>query len=268
MLKPCDGGARSVVRNPNIAVSVKNGVGSVVIDRPTAKNAMSFAMYDALGAACRRFNADPTIRVATFRGGGNVFAAGTDISEFLAFRTGEDGVVYEAMIEASLEAMAGIKVPTIAVIEGHAVGGGLMLAQACDIRIATPGTRFGIPVARTLGNCLSMRNLVRLTGEFGTSRVRRMMYLAELIDAEEAKSAGFLSDIVEPERLEEAVAALCEQIAAYAPVTLRITKEQLRRIASGVQDDQNLLWTCYASADFQEGVAAFVAKRAPRWQGT
>jgi enoyl-CoA hydratase len=256
-----------VVSDRNIVVCVEGGVASVVIDRPAAKNAMSFAMYDALGSACRTFNADPTIRVVTFRGGGKAFAAGTDISEFLAFRTGKDGVAYEAMIEASLQAMAGVKVPTIAVIEGHAVGGGLMLAQACDIRIATPSARFGIPVARTLGNCITMRNLTRLADEFGAPRVRRMMYLAELIDAEEARSAGFLSKIVEPERLEEVVAALCERIAAYAPVTLRTAKEQFRRFASGMHDDRDLLEACYASADFHEGVAAFMAKRAPRWQG-
>ena len=256
-----------MVRNRSIVASVKDGVASVVIDRPEAKNAMSFAMYDALGAACRSFNADPTIRVATFRGGGKAFASGTDISEFQTFRSGEDGVAYEDMIEASLDALAAIKVPTIAVIEGPAVGGGLMLAQACDVRIAVPEARFGIPVARTLGNCIATRNLVRLSGEFGASRVRRMIYLAELIDAEEAKSAGFLAKIVEAEKLDETVAALCRQIVAYAPVTLRTAKEQFRRFARGVQDDRDLLEACYASADFHEGVAAFMAKRAPRWQG-
>lgn len=256
-----------MVRNRSIVASVKDRVASVVIDRPEAKNAMSFAMYDALGAACRSFNADPTIRVATFRGGGKAFASGTDISEFQTFRSGEDGVAYEDMIEASLDALTAIKVPTIAVIEGPAVGGGLMLAQACDVRIAVPEARFGIPVARTLGNCIATRNLVRLSGEFGASRVRRMIYLAELIDAEEAKSAGFLAKIVEAEKLDETVAALCRQIAAYAPVTLRTAKEQFRRFARGVQDDRDLLEACYASADFHEGVAAFMAKRAPRWQG-
>src|SRR5579871_5255824 len=145
--------AHSMPGNRNILASVKAGVASVVIDRPEANNAMSFAMYEALGAACRSFNADPTIRVATFRGGGRAFAAGTDISEFRDFSSGEDGVAYEDMIEASLEAVSAVKVPTIAVIEGPAVGGGLMLAQACDIRIAIPEARFGIPVARTLGNC-------------------------------------------------------------------------------------------------------------------
>lgn len=256
-----------MVRDRNIVVSVEDGVASVIIDRPTAKNAMSFAMYDALGSACRHINADPAIRVATLRGSGKAFAAGTDISEFLAFRTGRDGVAYEGMIETALQALAGVKVPTIAVIEGHAVGGGLMLAQACDIRIATPGARFGVPVARTLGNCITTRNLTRLAGEFGASRVRRMMYLAELIDAEEARSAGFIAKIVEPESLEEAIAALCQKVAACAPVTLRSAKEQFRRSASGLHEDQDLLEACYASADFHEGVAAFMAKRAPRWRG-
>lgn len=256
-----------MVPNRSIVVSVKEGIASVVIDRPEARNAMSFAMYDALGAACRNFNADLTIRVVTLRGGGKAFAAGTDISEFLAFRGGEDGVAYEDMIEASLAALTAIKVPTIAVIEGPAVGGGLMLAQACDIRIAISEARFGIPVARTLGNCITTRNLVRLSGEFGAPRVRRMIYLAELIDAEEAKSAGFLAKIVEAKQLEETVTALCQQIAAYAPITLRTAKEQFRRFARGVEDDRDLLEACYASADFHEGVAAFMAKRAPRWQG-
>ena len=264
--RPCDEKAHSVARDQSVVASVKDGVASVVVERPEAKNAMSFATYDALKLACWRFNDDPAIRVVTFRGGGKAFAARTDISEFLAFRTGEDGVDYEAMLEASLKAVEAIKVPTIAVIEGHAVGGGLMLAQACDIRIAAPDARFGVLVVRTLGNCLAARNLARLAGEFGGPRVCRMIYPAELIDAEEARSAGFLAKIVEREALDEAVAALCRQIAAYAPVALRTAKEQFRRLARGVQDDRDLMEASYASADFHEGLAAFMAERAPRWR--
>ena len=158
-----------MVRNRSIVASVKDGVASVVIDRPEA-NAMWFAMSDALGAACRSFNADPTIRVATFRGGGKAFASGTDISEFQTFRSGEDGVAYEDRIEASLDALAAIKVPTIAVIEGPAVGGGLMLAQACDIRIAVPEARFGIRVTRGRSGTASPRATLSV---FQASSARR-----------------------------------------------------------------------------------------------
>src|SRR5262249_39539684 len=143
---------------------VRNGsVATVTFDRPAARNAMTWQMYEQLGEACRRIQQEDGLRVAVFRGaGGKSFIAGTDIAQFQAFRGGEDGMAYEARMEGYLAAIEVFPVPTLAVIEGFAIGGGLAIAAACDLRIATPGARFGVPIARTLGNCLSMPNYARL----------------------------------------------------------------------------------------------------------
>ena len=158
--------------------------------------------------------------------------------------------------------------PTVAVVEGWAVGGGLAIAAACDFRIATPETRFGVPIARTLGNCLSTANLARLVSALGAQRVRRMLMLAELLDTSELEACGFLSTVCPAEALDAAVAALCARLAALAPLTQRVSKEGLRRlVAQNIPDDADLIRSCYGSADFREGVDAFVARRAPVWTG-
>ena len=129
---------------------VENGVGAVVFDRPEARNAMTWSMYDALGRICDAIAADTTLRAVTFRGaGGAAFVAGTDIEQFRAFGTAADGLAYEAKIDARIGQLESLPVPTVAVVEGFAIGGGLAIAAACDFRVATPDARFGIPVART-----------------------------------------------------------------------------------------------------------------------
>ena len=148
---------------------VEGGVAHLTFDRPGARNAMTFAMYDALAEGLARIEADPSVRVAVLRGaGGKAFVAGTDIEQFTGF-TGADGVAYEARIDAYVEGLERVRVPTVAVVEGWAVGGGLAIANACDIRVAQSGARFGVPIARTLGNCLSPANLRRLTATLGQS---------------------------------------------------------------------------------------------------
>jgi len=251
-----------------VVLAVDGAVATVLFDRPAARNAMSWAMYRQLVETCATIDADPSIRAVVFRGSQGAFVAGTEISQFLDFSSGEDGVRYEEAIEETLQAFLRLRVPTLAVIEGAAVGGGLLLAAGCDIRISTPRARFGVPVARTLGNCLTIRNLDRLVDAFGLSRVQRMLYLAELLDATEARTAGFLAEIVEPEALEARLAALAAALAAHAPHTLQATKEALRRLAAApLPDDRDLVRRCYGSADFREGVRAFTGKRPPRWEG-
>src|SRR4029434_1315205 len=125
------------------------------------------------------------------------FIAGTDIAQFREFRTGEDGIAYEAKMEGYLAAIEAVPVPTLAVVEGFAIGGGLAIAAACDLRIATPGSRFCVPIARTLGTCLSMANYSLLVAALGASRAKRVLLLAENLSADEALAGGFLSEIVE-----------------------------------------------------------------------
>jgi enoyl-CoA hydratase/carnithine racemase len=154
-------------------------------------------------------------------------------------------------------------------IQGFAVGGGFRIATGCDLRIATPDARFGAPIARTLGNCLSMAAYARLVDVFGPSRVTELLFTARLLTAEEAHAAGYVHEIVAPERIEARVTALAHQIADHAPITLRVTKESIRRLAASrsLPEDEDLIATTYASADFREGVRAFLDKRKPQWTG-
>ncbi|MEN3383688.1 MAG: enoyl-CoA hydratase [Hyphomicrobiales bacterium] len=244
-------------------------IGHVLFDRPQARNAMTWAMYDELAAICRKVNEEPGLRAVTLRGvGGKAFIAGTDIAQFSTFRTGEDGIAYEAQGEAVLSAIEAIRVPTLAVIDGWCVGGGLAIAACCDLRIATPSAQFGVPIARTLGNCLSVANYARLINGFGASRTKRILLLAEMLTAAEARDCGFLSDVVEADALDARVAELTERLATSAPVTMRVSKQAIGRILkSATVDGDDLVRECYASDDFHLGVAAFLAKRKPDWTG-
>lgn len=252
-----------------VRLQIEGGVASVVFDRPQARNAMTWGMYEQLGAICEQLQGDGTVRVATFRGaGGAAFVAGTDIEQFKAFGGGEDGVAYERRIDACIDLLERLPMPTVAVIEGWTVGGGLAIATACDFRVATPASRFGVPIAKTLGNCLSIANLARLVAAFGAQRVKRMLMLAEMLSAEEAFACGFLDQLCDAGEIDAETVRLCERLVALAPITQSVSKEGLRRlVARGLPDGEDLIRRTYGSGDFREGVAAFVAKRAPVWRG-
>lgn len=253
----------------HLHLRIDGGVARVTFDRPEARNAMTWAMYERLHAICERLRADPTVRVVRFQGaGGQAFVAGTDIAQFQSFKDGEAGVAYERGIDAGVALVESLPMPTVAVVEGWAIGGGMAIATACDFRIATPGTRFGVPIARTLGNCLSAANVARLVAALGRPRVERLLLLAELLDAEEARDCGYVLEVVAPEDLDGAAQRLCERLAALAPVTQRVTKHTLNRLLrTSLPDAEDLIRECYGSADFHEGVQAFVEKRAPVWRG-
>ncbi len=244
-------------------------IATVIFDRPAARNAMTWKMYEQLGEICIRIRNDEGLRVAVFRGaGGKAFIAGTDIAQFQAFRSGEDGLAYEEKMEGYIASLETLPLPTLAVIEGFAIGGGLAIAAACDLRIATPPSRFGVPIARTLGNCLSVANYARLVAGFGASRAKRMLLLAENLPAEEALAAGFLSEIVEPASLDQRVTEIADRLAHHAPITMRVTKEAIRRILqTGLPDGGDLVRASYGSDDFRLGVRAFVEKRTAVWTG-
>jgi enoyl-CoA hydratase len=244
-------------------------VATVIFDRPAARNAMTWAMYEQLAQACARIAREEGLRAAVFRGaGGKAFIAGTDIAQFQAFRGGEDGIAYEEKMGSRLAAIEALPVPTLAVIEGFAIGGGLAIAACCDLRIATPGSRFGVPIARTLGNCLSMANYARLVAGFGASRAKRMLLLAENLVAEEALASGFLSEIVAAAELDRRVGELTERLAHHAPITMRVSKEAIRRLLhAGLPASDDLSRACYGSDDFRIGMKAFVDKHQPQWTG-
>jgi enoyl-CoA hydratase len=252
-----------------VHLTIDNGIATVVFDRPQARNAMTWAMYDELAAICAQLLHDPAIRVATFRGaGGQAFVAGTDIEQFRAFESGEDGVRYEATIDARISLLEGLPFPTVAVVDGYAIGGGLAIASVCDFRITTPTASFGVPIARTLGNCLSTANTARVIAGFGAARAKRMLLLAETISAEEARACGFVHEIVEPDGMDAAVAALCKRLAGHAPLTMKAAKETIRRIiVDSLPANDDLVRECYGSRDFRIGMDAFLEKKKPEWTG-
>ncbi len=244
-------------------------VATVTFNRPAARNAMTWGMYRELGEHCRELAATSQVRAVVFRGAGcEAFVAGTDISQFSAFGDGDDGLAYERQIDQCIALIEKLPMPTVAAIEGWAVGGGLAIATACDFRVATPGARFGVPIASTVGNTLSMANFARLSSAWGLQRVRRMLLLAEMLRADEGLACGFLHQVCESGEIENAVQTLTERLAALAPVTQSVVKEALRRLTvEGLPVDDDLIRRVYGSADFKEGVAAFMARTAPAWTG-
>jgi enoyl-CoA hydratase/carnithine racemase len=258
------------VSNGQVHLSIQNGIASVLIDRPEARNAMTWSMYEELANICAQIGQDPAIRVATFRGaGGAAFVAGTDIEQFRDFKGAEDGIAYEKAIDERIRQVAGLPMPTIAIIDGWAIGGGLAIAAACDFRVAATQASFGVPIARTLGNCLSMSNLAGIVANFGLPRAKRMLILGETISAEEAKACGFVTEIAEPAELDAKAQAMCDRLLKNAPVTMRVSKEGIRRIAAeGLPHGEDLIRECYGSRDFKIGVDAFLGKTRPVWTGS
>jgi enoyl-CoA hydratase len=248
-------------------------IATLTFNRPEARNAMTWEMYQALVDACERVDGDAGIRVLILRGaGGKAFVAGTDIAQFQNFTNREDGIKYEEKLDGVLDRLERVTKPTIAQVEGVAAGGGCAIALTCDLRVATPEASFGIPIARTLGNCLSGASYSRLLDVMGPGAVKDMLFTGRLIPGAEAHALGIVTRLVAAGEIEAAVHALAAGIAANAPLTLRATKEMIRRILAkrrlAAGDDADMVEMCYTSADFREGVTAFLAKRKPNWSGS
>jgi enoyl-CoA hydratase len=249
----------------------RDGIGRITFNRPQARNAFTFEMYERLAQICEQANGDRSLKVLVLQGAGDkAFAAGTDINQFRAFTTPQHALDYEARIDRVLGTLETCRVPTIAAINGACTGGGAGIAACCDVRIATKTMKFGFPIARTLGNCLSMSNISRLTALVGPARVKDLIFTARLIGAEEAAHVGLLSEVVEDvpalQRRADELAAL---IAGNAPLTLSATKQALARLQRRLsrEEGEDLILMCYMSRDFREGLDAFLNKRPPQWKG-
>ena len=254
----------------HVLVTRDGPIVTLTFNRPQARNAMTWEMYRRLNDTCDEVDGDDSVRVLVLKGaGGKAFVAGTDIGQFSSFEGAEDGLRYERDGDQRSGRIGRVRKPVIAQIQGYAVGGGLGIAAGADLRVATPDSQFGAPIARTLGNCLSMQAYARYLDLFGPSRLKEMIFTARLLSAAEALAAGFVHEIVAAEAIEARVAALAQTIASHAPITLWVTKEAVRRIqaARAVPDGDDLIAATYGSADFREGVRAFGEKRAPRWTG-
>ena len=243
----------------SVRYEVEGSTAWLTVDRPEARNAMTFGMYEQLVACLERADGDDQIQTLVLSGaGGKAFIAGTDINEFTRFQTPEDGVEYERRVDAVLDRLEAVRKPTVAFVEGTAMGAGLAIAAACDVRVITPGASFGMPIARTVGNCLSMANYVRLSQALGASRLKDLIFTARRIDAEEAREIGFASAIVEPEEADDALIRLCALLAEHSPTTLWVTKEALRR-ARVIPEGDDLIRLAYGSDGFRENVRRFLA---------
>ena len=257
---------------PEVLFSVEPPLAFLTFNRPAARNALTWAMYDGLVEACETVDARADLRALIIRGaGGQSFAAGTDISQFTTLKSPEDGIEYERRLDSVIDRLDKVTKPTIAQVEGVAAGGGCAIALTCDLRVCSPDARFGVPVARTLGNCLSAANTSRMIDVLGVARFKDLMLTARLMTVEELRPAGLVTQIADPDRIDAATRDLALTVAAHAPLTIAATKEMVRRVqkdrrpTAALGDD--LVGRCYGSADFREGVNAFLSKRSPRWNG-
>jgi enoyl-CoA hydratase len=254
-----------------ILYEVIGTTGVVTFNRPQAHNALTFAMYDRLGEICATVPDDGSVRAIIITGaGGRAFGAGTDISLFRDFKSGKDGLAYEARMEAMFAKMERCPVPVIAAIPGVCTGGAAVIAAACDLRLSTRKLKFGFPIARTLANCLSAANIARVALLTGVGRAVDMLMTTRLIEADEALAIGLVNQLFDTnEELTARAHALAAQMATQAPLTMRAGKEIVRRMREKLSDvqDKDMIELCYGSADFREGLSAFLAKRPPKFTG-
>ena len=257
----------SVVVVADFVITHDGGIVEYRLTRPESRNSLTFAMYQALEDLCR----DPggaNVIVLTAEGD-KAFASGTDISNFKDFDSAQDAIDYESMIGRVIDAVQTAAVPVIASLHGIVAGGGAAIAAAADIRLATPDTRFGMPIARTLGNCLSVANLNRLVHLLGESRTRYLLLTAEFLDLQPLMDSGFVSEVLDdPDACDERARALARHLTTLAPLTVSATREGLSRLSDRpIPEDVDLIQRCYLSDDFAEGIDAFFAKRKANWMG-
>lgn len=255
----------------DIIIERNNGIAEVKFNRPEVRNALTFEMYDAVYHLCAEANENDEIRAILFAGvDPSAFASGTDISLLQGIKDGKDGIKYEEEIERVVGMVERCRVPTLAAIAGACTGGGAALATACDLRIGAKNMRFGYPMAKTLGNCLSLPNSARLIFLIGPGRFKELLLTARLMGAEEASAAGLISEVVEePSNLLVRARELAVAVAGNAPLTIWAAKEAVRRLHEQLQsaDFTDVIERCYQSDDFRLGVDSFIKKQTPKWLG-
>ena len=253
-----------------LLVEIDERVATVTINRPDKRNALSAAVRADLIAAVTRLNDDDDVRVIVITGAGDkAFVAGADISEFARRTPLEQRAAMDS--PRVFDVVADSPKPTIASINGFALGGGCELAMACDTRIAARSARLGQPEVR-LGILPGGGGTQRLPRLVGTGRALRLMLTGEMIDAESAYAAGLVDEVVDDAVLRERTRELARSIAAHSPVALRLIKEAVRAateapLSAGLRHERELFITAFSSDDRTEGVSAFLEKRAPDFRG-
>lgn len=255
-----------------ILARIEDGVGWIIINQPERRNAMSLAMWQALGEAAEAMQADDAVRVVVLHGaGGQAFAAGADISEFEQQRANaEQKQRYAEIASRAHRGLAQLDKPLIAMVQGYCIGGGLALALAADLRFAGAGSRFGIPAAR-LGLGYEYEGLATLARLVGPAAARDMLFSARQLEADEALRIGLINHLLPADQLEQAVRDYAARVAANAPLTVRAAKAAVRLFERYSAADDSAVAAqvdrCFDSADYQEGRRAFMEKRRPIFQG-
>lgn len=260
------------MNDDSLLLKRQHGVAWLGFNRPQSRNAMTWEMYDALEKYCDQLADDDTVHAVVLHGvGGEAFVAGTDISQFTTFTEAEDAIAYERRIDRVVGKLEALPKPTLALIEGACVGGGAALALVCDFRYATPTLKFGVPIAKTLGNTLSINNVSRMIDMLGVARTKEALMMARLFSADEAHGAGLVNQLFDADAIYSEVAALAEAFAKRAPLTVKASKAlvgralEQRRLPADDSDDW--VTTCYMSQDFAAAVDKFVNKTPFEWSG-
>ncbi len=258
--------------SPQVRLDIRGPLAWVALDNPARRNALSAAMWRAIPEIVRKIEDDGAVKAAVWRGaGGEAFSAGADISEFETARSGENIKTYDALNHAAFEALANCAKPTIAMIHGFCLGGGLGLALACDLRVASDKAVFAIPAAK-LGLGYNPRWLRSLLAAVSPARAKEILFTARRHASAEALAMGLVHRVFSSETLEAETRALAEEIAANAPLTIRAAKRAIDGLArdGGAADMgplEKLVDDCFHSADYAEGRRAFAEKRTPRFEG-
>jgi enoyl-CoA hydratase/carnithine racemase len=260
--------------NNKIFSHTDGALGFLTFNNPERHNAMSLDMWQNGASALESLAEDPAVRVIILTGaGGKSFVSGADISKFDSERASPEGVaIYNAALEHFLEVLLACPQPTIAMIRGYCIGGGLGIAVCCDLRVASDHSRFGIPAAK-LGLGYGLENLRHLKNVIGPQFSAEMLFTARQYDAASAVVMGLVNHVLLDSAIEVYVRDMAETIAANAPLTIRAAKgilQELQRDDSGpdIAKCERLLRACFESEDYREGRRAFLEKRKPAFSGS
>lgn len=260
--------------NPEVYIEQTGSIATMVINRPSQRNAINYEMWREISRLAERIESDETVRVLIIRGAGDeAFSAGADIAEFETKRNNSaQARTYSQAFDGALDAIWAISKPVIAMIQGFCVGGGLELACAADIRIAAEGSRFGVPTARIgvlVGN-REMRRLVQLIGPGGAADI---LLSGRILGTDDALRLGLITRVMPDSQIEEDVRKTANDIAQMAPLIHRWHKKIIRTVLSNpslsslTPEQEALPFASFDTEDFQEGRRAFLEKRKPKFQG-
>lgn len=257
---------------PNMIAEIDGAIGWMTFNKPEKRNAVSLDMWEAMPGILRHFETDPAVRAIVLKGAGDkAFVSGADISQFEKARSTEDGnLQYDRVSDSAIEALSRCGKPVVAMIRGYCIGGGLAIAAGCDLRIATPESKFGIPAAR-LGVGYGAAGVKKLMGLVGPSFTKEIFFTARHFSAVEAQSMGLVNRVVAEAELLEYIRDYCAGIADNAPLTMTALKRTVSEVLRGHEADwalcEELVKTCFASEDYIEGRTAFMEKRRPVFRG-